>query len=177
MVEKWRKKRRRRKKWVDSTSWEYVQQAESDTQTRGDPVLGRHTRTRTHAHTTDNSRSGYCKGEVRKIWGGRNESGGGRGANKGKSQATVDSIFFPSSLSQGIEQFSPFEALDVSLRARLVIVIILGIFLSREATVGSSVQHRYSRGTRNVSHSIDERRSHCRTERRAARLADDVRPQ
>ncbi|KAH9009440.1 hypothetical protein EDB84DRAFT_1584086 [Lactarius hengduanensis] len=39
--------------------------------------------------------------------------------------------------------------LDVSPRARLVIVIILGIFLSREATVGAAVSgagtHAYSR--------------------------------
>ncbi|KAH8977509.1 hypothetical protein EDB92DRAFT_1957973 [Lactarius akahatsu] len=35
--------------------------------------------------------------------------------------------------------FPPFEAMDESPRARLIIVIILGIFLSREATVGAAV--------------------------------------
>lgn len=37
-----------------------------------------------------------------------------------------------------MEQFPPFEALDESPRPRLVIVIILCVVLSREATVGAA---------------------------------------
>ncbi|KAH9017540.1 hypothetical protein EDB84DRAFT_1566794 [Lactarius hengduanensis] len=52
-------------------------------------------------------------------------------ANKGKSHS--------STISQWIEQFPPFEALDMSPRARLVIVIIPSVFLFRETTVGAAV--------------------------------------
>jgi hypothetical protein len=38
-----------------------------------------------------------------------------------------------------MEQFLPFEAFDDSPRLRLLIIIILGVFLSRDATVGATI--------------------------------------